>query len=370
MFINYALVYLLSIYCERNIVFFNKIGKNNGKFEGIRLFKYNKYLTNVESSIMISNMENKKIHPIRYAVRRTGLTAHVIRAWERRYGAVKPRRTPKNRRLYSEADIERLNLLKKTSRDGHSIGQLAGLTNKALHGLIKQEETDSAVTLQAVRVDSRGSSPNHYYEACLAAVQDLDVRSLDHALSRASIRLTRLSLIEQVIVPLVQKIGELWAEGSLKVANEHMTSAVIRSFLGDVLRSSEVPPGAPKMIIATPTGQLHELGALMVATVTASVGWQAIYLGPNLPAEEIAAAVEKTGARIVALSIVYPEDDPRLNGELKKLRRYLPESTVIIAGGRAAPVSQEILDDIKAIRIHDIHSLPENLETLSSVEKH
>ena len=172
--------------------------------------------------------------------------------------------------------------------------------------------------------------------------------------------------MEHVIAPLVQKIGDLWAEGSLKVVNEHMASAVIRSFLGDVLRSSEVPPGAPKMVISTPTGQLHELGAMIVATVAVAAGWEAIYFGPNLPAEEIAAAVETTGAEVVALSIVYPEDDPRIIGDMKKLRRYLPEATVIIAGGRAAPVSQEILEEINAMFIQDLHSLLDNLEILRS----
>jgi methanogenic corrinoid protein MtbC1 len=314
-------------------------------------------------------MENQKIHPIRYVALQTGLTAHVIRAWERRYGAVKPKRTQKNRRLYSEADIERLKLLKKAIGGGHGIGQLAGMTKKALQEVIKQGETVSSVDVPPARGEITDSSPIRYYEDCLAAVLDLDVHTLNQALSRAAIRLTRLSLIGEVIAPLVQKIGDLWAEGTLKVANEHVASAVIRSFLGDILRCSEVSSGAQKMIIATPTGQWHELGALMVATVSASVGWQAVYLGPNLPAEEIAAAVEKTGAGVVALSIVYPEADPLLQGELKKLCRYLSERTVIIAGGRAAPGLQDTLKEIKAVNIHDIRSLPENLQTLSSVEK-
>jgi methanogenic corrinoid protein MtbC1 len=281
---------------------------------------------------------------------------------------VSPKRTRKNRRLYSEADIERLNLLNRANKDGHSIGQLARLPKKALQELIKRGETVSAAAIQPFREEIENSSPHHYYEACLAAVQDLDVHALNQALNRASVRLTRLSLVEQVIAPLVQKIGDLWAEGSLKVANEHMVSAVIRSFLGDILRSSEVPAGAPKMIIATPTGQWHELGALMVATVSATLGWQAIYLGSNLPSEEIVAAVEKTGARVVALSIVYPEGDPMLDGELKKLRRYLQDNTMIIAGGRAASLSQKILEEIKAIRFQDIRDLPHTLEGLRSLE--
>lgn len=314
-------------------------------------------------------MKSQKIHPIRHVVLRTGLTAHVIRAWERRYGAVKPKRTIKNRRLYSEADIERLSLIKKASGNGHSIGQLAGMTKEELLAIVKHGDTGTATAVPSIIMEERESSPEFYYEACLAAVKDLDIRGLDRALNLATIRLTRLSLIDQVVAPVVQKIGEFWAEGSLKVAQEHMASAVIRSFLGDLLRSSEVPPGAPKMILTTPTGQIHELGVLMVSTVAVAVGWRAIYLGPNLPAEEIAAAVERTGAKIVALSIVYPEDDPRLSGELKKLRRYLTDGTVIIAGGRAATGAQKTLGDIDALIIQDIHTVPENLEALRTVKK-
>ena len=96
---------------------------------------------------MHADHENKPAlrgYPIKVAVRRTGLTAHAIRVWEKRYSAVTPVRTPTNRRLYSEADIERLQLLRRATLAGHSIGQIAGLPIDDLRTLVAREEAAPA----------------------------------------------------------------------------------------------------------------------------------------------------------------------------------------------------------------------------------
>jgi hypothetical protein len=96
---------------------------------------------------------------------------------------------------------------------------------------------------------------------------------------------------------------------------------MVRSVLG-ALRVAQTPePGAPELIVTTPSGQAHELGALMAASMASSQGWKVTYLGPNLPAEEIVAAAGRRGARAVALSVVFPADDARLYDELRRLRR-------------------------------------------------
>jgi methanogenic corrinoid protein MtbC1 len=273
-----------------------------------------------------------------------------------------PRRTSTNRRLYSDADIERLQLLRAAVTVGHSVGQLTGLTNDELRGILRRASGDRSSSTAGLA--SEANSAPFFIEASVSAILDLDSEALGLALTRAEIALSRLSLIDDVVIPLVQKLGNLWSEGSLKIAHEHMASSVIRTFLGDILRFCEVPPTASPIVFTTPVGQLHELGALIAAVAAASEGWQSIYLGPNLPAEEITAAVEQTQASMVGLSIVYPPGDPRVHQELRALRHYVSEAVVLIVGGRSAEAYAEALEVTRAIRIQNIPSFREKLESV------
>jgi hypothetical protein len=94
--------------------------------------------------------------------------------------------------------------------------------------------------------------------------------------------------------------------------------------LGNAAKPFGATDQAPILVVATPGGQVHELGALLVGTTAANLGWQVTYLGASLPAAEIAGAARQKGARAVALSLVYPEDDPQLASELAPLRESLP----------------------------------------------
>ena len=112
-----------------------------------------------------------------------------------------------------------------------------------------------------------------------------------------------------------------WRDGSLRQAHEHVATAVVRTYLGELNGAFQLPETAPELVVATPLGQLHELGALMAASIAVSEGWRATYLGPNLPAATIAEPALRREARAVALSILYPLDDPELPGELDELAR-------------------------------------------------
>lgn len=311
-------------------------------------------------------MSTEQGHPIKVAVHRSGLSAHVIRIWEKRYSAVSPRRTPTNRRLYSDADIERLLLLHKASRAGHSISHIANLPVERLVDLVMADEAaapppSSSRTRQAD--DTLPTRP--HLEACLAAVEQLNAHDLEEALLRARVGLSQPVFLEQVIVPLMQNIGNLWRQGTLRVMHEHLASAVVRTILGGLLESiTYVPPSAPTIVVTTPVGQLHEIGAIVVATIAAAEGWLVTYLGVNLPAEDIAAAVQQQHARAVALSLVHPADDPHLEHELTLLRRYLTPDVGLIVGGRAVEGYHKVLEAIGAVRVEDMAGFRAHLETL------
>jgi len=305
-------------------------------------------------------MKNTNTYPIRHVAQKTGLTPHLIRAWERRYGAVVPERTPSNRRLYSEEDIERLKLLRRAAGAGHSMAQIAGMSTEALSELMGGERAEPA----GLSTSPKSESPAFHLGRCLTKVQQLDPAGLHEALNRAAIALNRTAIIEDVVSPLLRKIGDLWGEGTLKVANEHMATAVIRSFLGELLVSAYGSQSAPRIVVTTPPGEWHEIGALMLAVEAAGLGWQAVYLGPNLPAEEILSATEQAHAKAVALSVVQGTDDFHLIRELKKLRQYLPEKVPLMVGGRAAEPMRGAFDQMGIISITELALFREMLPTM------
>jgi methylmalonyl-CoA mutase cobalamin-binding subunit len=141
------------------------------------------------------------------------------------------------------------------------------------------------------------------------------------------------------------QIGELWQRGEITAAHEHFASAIIRDFLTRGGRGYASEEHAPCAIVATPAGQLHELGAVMVAAAASNLGWRAVYLGASLPAAEIAGAAVQNDARVVLLSIVYPADDRQVATDLALLRRLLPSRIEIVAGGRAARAYARTLKD-------------------------
>ncbi|MDQ2730533.1 MAG: MerR family transcriptional regulator [Armatimonadota bacterium] len=308
-------------------------------------------------------LSKENAYPIKIAARRTGLSAHVIRIWERRYGAVSPTRTPTDRRLYSEEDIERLQLLKDATLEGHSISQIAAQSTETLRELVTRDRKDVP---EITKSPERDVEPLHgsYLDKCMKAIDTLDAEGLEQTMAQAAVALGETTMMEHVITPLMYKIGEYWRQGALRVAQEHLAAATSRTFLGCLLRAADPGSSAPNLVVTTLPGQLHELGALMAATTAASEGWRVTYLGPSLPAEEIAGAAIKSDARAVALSLVYPAGDSRVEDELRRLKSYLPAGMELIAGGRSATDYADILEAIGASLLPDLLSFRLKLEQL------
>ena len=295
--------------------------------------------------------DNRKIHPIGFVACQTGLSAHVIRAWEKRYGVVKPGRTSSGRRLYSASDIQHLRILKQATGIGHRIAQLSELDDKMLFSIIANPVADTGPM-----VDRQAdlATPSELVEACHAAIFNLDEQAFEATLNRAAVSLTRPTLFEELILPLVVEIGERWARGKIKIIHEHMASSILVSFLREMLSAYQPAAAMSKMVVATPANHWHELGALIAAITAAEAGWHAYYFGPNLPAEEIAAAAVYKKAVAVTLSIVYHGAERQTLREIKRLRQYVADDVTIIVGGRGM---QSCQTDLKQLDI----SYPQNI---------
>jgi DNA-binding transcriptional MerR regulator/methylmalonyl-CoA mutase cobalamin-binding subunit len=308
--------------------------------------------------------------PIQVVSRLTGLSPHVIRLWEKRYAAVSPERTKRNRRHYSKEAVNRLQLLARATASGHEISLIARLGLDELRRLVNTETSAQSRVAPAGsdNLPGRDVVELESIDAALKATTSFDAAALLQVMEVAAVRFGWNGMLRRLLGPLAQSLGERWLRGELTAAHEHFATAVIRDFLARTSRPYAIDSSAPPAIVATPAGQLHELGAVMVSAAAANLGWRSIYLGASLPCTEIAGPALQQSAKAVLLSIVYPEDDPKLGDELRRLRHHLPASIEIIVGGRAAKAYDEVLREIGALRPVDWDELNDLLENLRETD--
>ena len=311
-------------------------------------------------------ISTEKRHPIQVVANRVGLSGHLLRAWEKRYsGVIEPGRSPGGRRLYSDADIQRLRLLKEATQGGRRIGDVADVSNEKLQALVAEDRTGSAVSSLSSQDTAPVENPaTEFLTASLDAATALDEQRLQNTLRAASVVLTPSQILDALVGPLMQRIGDLWVEGKIRPSQEHLATAVVRNAVASLAAQLQPSAEAHRILVVTPAGQRHEIGAVLAVAAAAVEGWRVTYLGPDLPADDIIAAAKATAADAVALSIVFPDDDPEIPGELRALRDGLGPHVDILVGGRAARAFQPVLGEIGA---HELHTIPELREKLHSL---
>ncbi|MEX0692491.1 MAG: MerR family transcriptional regulator [Gemmatimonadales bacterium] len=281
---------------------------------------------------------SRKRHPIQVVVRRTGLSADVLRAWEKRYDVVEPARSDGGRRLYSDEDVELLHLLRRATEGGRSIGQVAELPREALAGLVREDERAAPPSRGVQAGDA-----TDVVDGALADIQDFDARRLNDRLERAMLDLPAVRFLDALVTPLLRRIGAQWEAGTLRPAQEHLASGVLLRTLHAFLAAVGTARGGPILIAATPQGVRHEFGALLAAASAAMAGWDVTYLGADLPAADIASAAQERSAAVVALSVVLPFDVGDVGKEVAAVRRGLPRETRLIVGGSGTEALGSVL---------------------------
>lgn len=281
-------------------------------------------------------------HPIAVVAERTGISQDLLRMWERRYGAVAPTRSPGGERLYSDADVERLQLIERALAGGRRIGHVARLTTSELSALV---EGDRAVADRRAPASTDGDLEvlGDVVDAAMRHVRGLDGRALEELLRRGAAVHGTGAFITRVAAPLLRRIGDEWHGGRLAIAEEHLASAVVESIIVDAMRAMRAVPGAPALLVATPGGSRHVIAAAMAGAIAAAEGWNVIFLGGDLPVSELAASARVTEVQAVALSVQYTEQEKQLVGALRALRDELPPHVQLIVGGAAVvPVAAQL----------------------------
>jgi DNA-binding transcriptional MerR regulator/methylmalonyl-CoA mutase cobalamin-binding subunit len=300
-------------------------------------------------------------HPIGVAAERTGLSTDLIRAWERRYGATAPERDASGQRLYSDADVERLGLLRRATEGGRSIGQVAELDRAELAELVRGDEAARSARAEA----GVGLEPAPVVESLEARARAMDASGLESVLRGLLLEVGFVRFAETMAAPLLRRLGDGWHAGTVTPAQEHVASAAVRRVLESALPTGPNGETTPVVVVATLRGERHEAGLLTVAAAARLSGWRVVYLGSDLPASEVAAAARATAARAVCVSGTYEPEGGVVAG-MRELRAALPSRVALFAGGAAMIAEREALEGHGVRCPADLTSLRQALAELAS----
>ena len=246
--------------------------------------------------------------------RRVGVSDHVLRAWESRYGLLKPARSAGGFRLYSEADENRVRRMRAHLADGLS-------TAEAAHLAVAAERAGSIAT-EVVDAGGRTGLVD-YADALRQALAELDEPAAQALLDRLLADFTVETVLRHVVVPCLHELGERWERGAISVAQEHFASHVIRGRLASLARGWGNGRG-PHVLLACPPGELHDLALLVFGIVLHRNGWRVRYLGANTPLEDLTQVTDDMGPNLVVLTATTPERIADVVPELSRLAEMAP----------------------------------------------
>lgn len=257
--------------------------------------------------------------------RSTGLSAHTLRAWERRFGFPKPVRLPSGHRRFNQAQVQRLALIARALEAGHRAGDVVGLPEAMLRGLLEGRPG-------AGRPPRFGEWKAEFWPRMLRYEREPVVQSLHQEAATLGLH----EFLRARVAPLLDEIGDAWASGGLSVNHEHFITEVLE----DVLRSLRIPLEAgaanPPVLLTTLPNEPHRLGLQMAALTIAASGRAVRLLGCQTPPEEIAAAARAMRPSAVALSVSVHSAGAETEAMVRALAASIPKEIGLWLGGAGA----------------------------------
>ncbi len=294
------------------------------------------------------------VYTIKAVSMATGVSIETLRAWERRYGVVQPKRDASGRRAYEPADVLRLKKLREATENGHAISKLAKLSDEQLNSTALMAQSATALEHNAPAFAQR----------MLKAAENYQPDQCDHALSMAMALLPLLEVIKQVISPVLKTVGERWHQGSLTIGQERIISQSIEKHVTIALDNyNRITAGSP-IVFAIVGSERHEFGILMSALLAASHGFRCVYIGPEIPAEDLAVLVTRVNARALVMSFVFSKTASNKN-ELRKLLGLCPSWLPIWVGGSDSASLTAGITDSRLIVIDNFERYEQELDLLA-----
>jgi MerR family transcriptional regulator, light-induced transcriptional regulator len=272
----------------------------------------------------------------------SGIKAHTIRIWEQRYNVLCPQRTDTNIRYYSDTDLKTLLNISLLNEQGYKISKI-----------VKMSPDQLKLTVQQL-AEQETSTVSHHINSMVTAMVDMDEERFDKSFSTVTLQLGFHETMMQVVYPFLHKIGILWQTNNITPAHEHFVSNLVRQKLivaidGQLVKRKE---GTPSYLLYLPEGELHEIALLYMNYLIRANHQQVIYLGQNLPFEDLKRTYDLLKPEIICTVLtIIPE------------REYVQEYINRLAG--TFPAAQIYLYGYQAQ--HDFLTFPKNAHRLSCI---
>lgn len=285
----------------------------------------------------------ERTYRINVASEMSGVSEGLIRAWERRYGVPRPKRTPSGYRAYSEADIEVLRRLKQLTEEGVSIAEAVKLVPTIKRDV--REQLDKAERAQP-RAPKPGQT-DKWRQEILVAAERLDQQAIEAVLDEAMASMPPVSFWDEVLAPLQREVGERWHAGTLTIAEEHLVTQASRQRVITLLH--QAPRRAKRHVVcACFPREDHELGLMGAALRFRHAGWRVTFLGARTPPEHLARVVRVVHPQLVALSCVTDEGEETFRKTLEALMAERGKDATFIVGGRGAEAHRDVVEALGA----------------------
>lgn len=249
--------------------------------------------------------------------RLTGVGAHTLRAWERRYGVPTPNRTGGQQRMYSHSDVELVIRMKALAQQGMPLAAAA------------ERARSEQVGQPAVGEPASATIRERLTRALLA----FDDQRASAVWSEALETFDLFAVFERVVAPMMREIGTGWHNGTISVGQEHFATSFVLARLNLLSRQVRPVAGAPVVVLACLEGEHHELGLLMLAVMLRFQGLRTIYLGRDMPDAALTRTIEDTQPEVVALSVGTAQGARRLPGIVSLLNEAAPLTAIVYGGG-------------------------------------
>jgi DNA-binding transcriptional MerR regulator len=239
------------------------------------------------------------VYNLKAVVAQTGVTAHALRAWERRYGLPQPGRTEAGHRVYSRRDIDMILWLVARQEEGLRIGHAVSLWRS-----LEEDGLDPLAAMHITEHETKepqGDRIVDFQREWVSACLSFDERSADELVTRALATYPLQTVVSQVVREGIAQIGQGWYEGQVTPQQEHFASSLAIRRVESMVWSTPAPTRRGRVLIASPPHEIHTLGPMMLELFLRRAGWEATHLGADVPLDGLASTISATRPRLVIL---------------------------------------------------------------------
>jgi DNA-binding transcriptional MerR regulator len=279
----------------------------------------------------------KTDYSIQFVSNITGINPHTIRAWEKRYSAVVPKRNESGRRVYNEEEVQRLQLLHDLVEVGNNISDIANQPSEHLKAL--HEQYVKTAPLKNKKKEGAAIDFNSVLQNLILALDNYKLDIINHEFEKLVEGLDPRAFALDLIAPLLHEVGVQVLSKRINTGQEHSLSAIIKFHVGKILygnAKSESSKRRAPILLTTPEGELHEFGIMIAALLCVHYDLNYVYLGTNMPADALADTAKQidAGTVIIGVSPFLNKEKPEFTKNyINTLSDSLPEKTKLWVGG-------------------------------------